>query len=335
MRRDTHKGLSIFNRLLVFFLGAAIVFTAGLSAVFYAFSRNSLEEHIAEDIQQDFSVLGTRFDNDLKGHAIRDMQLLASNQVLDEFMMSSAVEREVNARLVERLFLQSIRYSDSYETISFVDYAGKERIRVNSTGRIKRYRDISKTRFFASIQAGAAGSIHIDGPFLHKNGTASFLVGINKSDPDIGQFGGAIVIRHRLKEFFVYLDEMRVSGEHVVWVLAPDGTALKQPDGHEVTLDPRPYLSTDVRNVPALLEEDEGIVIYRDFSIVPGRPLMRIIIGVPSSLLLKDVRSVLRFLFFVFLLALPILSFVAYALSRHISRPIVGLARAAEESTLR
>ncbi|HAK61475.1 MAG TPA: diguanylate cyclase, partial [Nitrospiraceae bacterium] len=37
------------------------------------------------------------------------------------------------------------------------------------------------------------------------------------------------------------------------------------------------------------------------------------------------------FLFFVFLLAVPILTLAAYMLSRHISRPIVRLARAAEE----
>ena len=330
MRRDTHKGLSIFYRMLVFFLGAAISFTAVLSVVFYLFSKNSLDEHIAEDILQDFGVLSTRFQHDLKEHVITDLQLLASNPVLDEFMMSSEIERAVNARLVERLFLQSIRYAESYQSVSFVDYAGKERVRVAGTERRKRYRDMSRSPLFSRIQEGAAGSVHVAGPFVDKNGKASFLIGINKTDPDIGQFGGAVLIRYSLEEFFGYLDKMMISGQQVVWVFAPSGTVMKRPANERTFLDPRPYLSPGVRNVPALQERSEGIVMYQDFSIVSGRPFLRISVSVPSSLVLENIRSVLRFLFLVFLLSVPILSFVAYVLSRYIARPITDLARAAE-----
>jgi PAS domain S-box-containing protein len=49
----------------------------------------------------------------------------------------------------------------------------------------------------------------------------------------------------------------------------------------------------------------------------------------PSSLLLEDVRSVLRFFIVVFLISVVIVFLIAYSFAKHISRPIAELARAA------
>ncbi|HAK60922.1 MAG TPA: hypothetical protein DCO77_11150, partial [Nitrospiraceae bacterium] len=131
------------------------------------------------------------------------------------------------------------------------------------------------------------------GPFVDKDGEVSFVIGINKADPDIGQFGGAVLIRYSLKTFLAYLDKIKVSGEEVVWVLAPNGSVLKQPDMYRIRLDPRPYVSPDIESAPRFFLGDVGIVVHQDFSIVPGRPLIRIVISVPSDLLFEEVRSVL------------------------------------------
>ena len=328
-KRDKNKGLSISNRLLIVFLGVVILVSTLLTVVYYVFIRNSIEERTRERISQQFETIDHLFTHDLKEILERELHVLASNPILDEFMMSSRLDVEINARALEKLFLKSIHYINCYQHISFVDYLGKEKVRVARTGRIRTYRDLGTSRLFAQIESGTPGSIHAEGVFMGKEGKAIFSMGIHKNDPDIGEFGGAVIIDHSLENFLGYLDTIRILGENPIWVFAPDGHVLKQPLSKQAFLDPRSCLSKGFQETLSFIPLKEGILFYQDLSIIPGKPLIRCAISVPSSLLMKDIRSVLEFVFVVFFLSIIVVSITVYYLSGYLSGPIVELANAA------
>jgi len=328
MKRGESKGLSIFTRLLIALLGVVLCTSVILTVVFYVFSRNSLERQSKELITQQFEAIRHHFRYDLKDDIIRELQVLASNPVLNEFMMSSQLDAEIHARAAERLFLESIQYSKSYRRIRFVDYSGKEKISVNRKGRIKKYHDISGNQLFSKIESGDPNSIYVKSPFVDKAGDVLFLIGIHKSDPDIGEFGGAVIIDFSLKDFLEYLNKILIFNENPTWVFTPQGKILKQPLKGRAFFDPQVFFTKEFQKYPLLRTYKEGVLMYQDFFITPGNPLIRCSISIPSSLLFEDIASILKFLGLVFLLLMITISALAFYLARYLSLPIVELADA-------
>jgi PAS domain S-box-containing protein len=328
MKRDK-KGLSIFPRLLIAFVGVVIVMSSMLTAVFYVFSRKSIEKQTEEYVRQQFQTISYYFGSELRNALVKDLQLLDSNPLLDEFIMSSEVEREVNVRAVERFFLESLKTSRSYQSITYVDAAGKEAVKVDWSGRVRKYRYVGGRALFTRLRAENPGSIDMEGPFADKYGNILFSAGIYKVDEDIGKFGGAVVIDYDLEEFFNYIGRIKIFDKNPIWLFAPDGTVLKQPAGEKAVFDPRGYLAKGFQREPLLTMVNDGMLVYQDLYVIPGRPLLRLAISIPSSLLLQDMRSVLRFFFLVFAASIILISAIAYYLARYLSGPIIELAQAA------
>jgi len=329
MKRNDKTGLSIFSRLLISFLGVVIAISGILTAVFYIFNRQAVEKTTTENIRQQFESIDYHLQFEMQEELLNDLRILAANPVLDEFMMSSAIEKEVNARALERLFLGSLKFIKGYESVTFVDAGGHEVVKVDRSGRIRHYRDISGNALFQRIREGGPGSIAFSSPARDRAGKAVFTIGINKTDADIGKFGGAVLVTYSLEAFLEYLNTIRIFDANPLWAFAPDGQVVKRPGDDTFRFDPRPYLSQEVQQEPKLRMLREGMLLYHDFTLVPGRPLLRLAICIPTNLLLKDTRSVLRFFSLVFILSLAIISLLAYVLSTYFSRPIIELARAA------
>ncbi len=328
MKRDV-KGLSIFSRLLIAFVGVVMIMSGILTAVFYVFSRRSVEKQAEDYVQQQFQTISYHFRTELRNTLVKDLQLLASNPLLDEYLMSSEAERDVNARGLERLFLESLKTGREYQSITFVDAVGRERVKVDWSGRVRTYRNVSSRPLFKRISSESPGSIDIEGPFADRFGNVLISVAIYKTDADIGKFGGAVIIDYSLEEFFRYLDRLKILDENPLWLFSPDGKVLKQPRERGAGFDPRAYLAKELQPEPVFQMVREGMLMYQDLSVIPDRPLLRLAVTIPSSLLLRDVQPVLRFVFIVLLCSLLFISVVAYYLSRYLSRPIIELARAA------
>jgi len=328
MARDS-TGLSIFPRLLIAFVGVVIIMSGMLTAVFYVFSRKSVEKQTEEYVRQQFQTISYNFGSELRNALVKDLQLLDSNPLLDEFLMSSEAEREVTARAVERSFLESLKASRSYQSITFVDAAGREAVQVDWSGRVRKRRSVGDRPLFARLRAGKPGSIEMEGPFADQYGNILFSTGIYKTDQDIGKFGGAVIIDYNLEEFFNYAGRIKIFDKNPVWLFAPDGTVLKRQAGDQAGFDPRGYFAKGFQRDPLLSMVDDGMLVYQDLSIIPDRPLLRLAISIPSSLLLRDMRSVLRFFFLVFAASIVLISVIAYYLARYLSRPIIELAQAA------
>lgn len=322
------KGLSIFHRLLATFLSVIIVFGAILVFTFYSFNRESIERQTRERISQQFESMEREFVDEWQRELTVSLTLLAANPLLDEFITSSQIEKEIHARSLERLFRQQIRYKGNYRRIYFVDPLGRERITVDRAGIVRERRNLKENKLFSLLESAAPGTIRAEGPYRDKRGEFIFSLGIAKADPDIGKFGGVLIIDLGLKEFLSYLGKTTIFGENPVWAIAPDGEVLKQPQTARATLDPRPYMSREHQKERAFKALKNGLLMYQDLFIIPGQRLLRVAISIPSALLLKDAGWVLKFLFVVFLLFLFLVSLVVFYLSKYFSMPIVELARA-------
>ncbi|MHB9154202.1 MAG: ATP-binding protein [Endomicrobiales bacterium] len=327
--KDKNNGLSIFHRLLLTILAVVVVISGILTGSFYFFSVRSVEKQANEDILQQAINIRHDFENGTAKSLTKDLRQLSSSPSLEKFMMSLGPEKGINAHEVEALFLQAVQHEQGYRSISFVDFSGKEQVRVNRSGRVRNYRDQGRAPLFHKIENRPAGDIGFEGPSLDRNGRPFFSAGIHIMDRDTGRFGGAIIIEYGLDHFFSFLDGLKIKGEKPLWVFAPDGRVLKQPLDPRKTFDPRPSFSKEPQTVPASTLSDEGFLVYQDLFLLPGAPLLRLALSVPASLLFQDVRSVLAFFSVVFSLSLVIVALIVFYVSKYLSRPIVELAGAA------
>jgi PAS domain S-box-containing protein len=330
MMTSDNKGPSLFLRVLIAFLAVVIVVSGAMTWAFYVFSWRSIEQHTSENILQQFRAIEYHFGFESREALVKDLRVLASNPVLDEFIMSSPLEREIVARALEQLFLGGMRYHENYDSMYFVDALGREQVKVDRSGRIRTYRTMRNAMLFTRIKAAAPGGVVLDRAGKDSAGRIIATIGIHKVDHDIGKFGGAIIIDWDLHGFLDYLGGIKIFNENLIWLFSQDGTLLKQPGTTGEALDPRPYLSMDFQNTPRMSLMKEGMVVYQDLSVLPGEPFVRLAIGVPSSLLLKDVRATLRLILLVFLLAVIVTSIITYYVSHYLARPISALARAAD-----
>ncbi len=327
IKRDKY-GLSIFYKLLLSFLLIITLLSGSMTVVYYVFSKKSIEHQTRERMHQVFIGVKDHFIDDLDSY-VKDIRLLASNPLLDEFIMSSEVERMINARALERLFLKAMNLMQDAKNISFADYSGKEQVKVDTTGRIRKYRDISESTLFKKIVDAPPNGIDIESLSYDKYGNVSLSMGIHKLDPDIGEFGGTVIIEYNLRHFIEDLDEIKIfNGDHI-WAFTPDRQVIKQPSDVKTSFDPRPHISDEYQDKPLLLSFREGMVLYQDFSFFPGIPMLRLAISIPSTVLFEDINRVLRFLAVVFILSLVTTFFIVIYLSRYLSKPIAKLADAA------
>ncbi len=307
-----------------------IIISGLLTAVYYTFSKRHIEQQTIESVLQQFVTIRYHFNDELRDKLSTDLRMLAANPTLDDFLRSSGPEREIAARSVERLFRESLRYFPSYQNISLMDATGREVITIGRAGRAKQAGSAGRRSVFAQLTTDAPGSIRVSPPGEDLQGQVSFSIGIDKTDADNGNYLGGLVLDYNLEEFLEYLDAIRILGENPIWAFTSEGTVLKQPEHQQAIFDPRPHLQRSVEQDRKLLVEDGGMLVYQDFFITPEAPLLRVAISIPDALLLDDIRSMLRFVFIVFLLLLVVSTVIAYYVSRYFSRPIVRLAHAAD-----
>ncbi|MEJ2200407.1 MAG: PAS domain S-box protein [Desulfuromonadaceae bacterium] len=322
------KGFSIFHKLLLAFLVLVSLVSGSMTVIYYVFSKQAIEQQTEERLNQLFSGIEEHFHNDVEIFE-KDLRLLATNPLLDEFIMSSNIEYEINARSLERLFIQSRDLMKNVRSIAFVDYAGQEKIKVDGTGRVRNYGNIGSSRIFTQLAAAAAGGYRIEGPYRGAEGEACFSLGIHKTDADIGEFGGAVIIEYSLKHLFDHLGEITLFETNPIWIFAPDGEILKEPDAAQALFDPRSFFTEGIQATPAFLSVPQGQVVYQDVFFNANEPFMRVAVSIPRTLLLKDINHVLSFISIVSLIALAVTLLLVTSLSRFLTRPIMTLAQAA------
>ena len=136
-------------------------------------------------------------------------------------------------------------------------------------------------------------------------------------------------MRLNLNQFFSYLRSVKFFEMNPIWVLDVDGEILQQPENSRITFDPRAALPPGVQPIARLVSVEEGIIAYQDFTGSANRPFMRIVVSIPSSLLLNDLAPTAQFFTLVLIISTLVVLLVSLSISRYLTRPVVELAQAA------
>ena len=92
-----------------------------------------------------------------------------------------------------------------------------------------------------------------------------------------------------------FLRQVKFFDENSVWVFDGGGALLQKPANANAAFDPTPFLHGKFQSETRLVRVSEGMVAYRDISLIPGSVFARIALSIPSSLLLKDLAPAMNF----------------------------------------
>ena len=263
------RELSIFQRLLLLVFGAGLLIALASGVAHHYFTARLMKQSVHGEMDTALRASVDYFERTYMIAAASDMHLLESSPLVDAVLASSGNDELITRPEAERLFLAVIRSKGGLHTsIRLVDADAKERIVVMGNRRDRNYRSILEpagdpaaaptASLYRRLRVEAPGTILAEGPFVDAAGAQAFLVGITKSEPEIGGFGGAIIAQFDLSEYLQYLSQVRVFDHSLIWVFDPSGTPLLVPrTGHSV-LDPRPFLfaGAAVPNDAIVLAED-------------------------------------------------------------------------------
>src|SRR5262245_22191699 len=128
MERLQRRGLSLFARLFIAFLGVTMPICSLLMVAVYLFSRQAVKEHVKESLVQQVSTIGHSFLHEHAANVTRTLRTLAASPLLDEYLTASELERSLISKKLERLFLQTSSDYRTARSVAFVDFTGAEKI---------------------------------------------------------------------------------------------------------------------------------------------------------------------------------------------------------------
>ncbi len=355
------KGVSIFRRILSVFMLVNIVTSAVLIWIAYLFSSGSMERRTKDTISQQVGAIRDNFEKQYGKVLKSTIRWLANSSALDDYLAASSDEKRMIGPKVEQQFVQTIKDFNGLQSISFVDSRGE--VKINAVDHLRRTESMNRnlkeqpvaSKAFADLQSRKAASnlfnrleaiprlhspeskapsnappeIMIEGPYFDEHGSVSTLAGIAKLRLKTTVFSGIVLIRQNLDEFLDDLREVKFLDENPLWVFDAEGRVLQQPKNKTITFDPREHLPAEFQESVKLLDVKGGLLAVQDFSILPGKPFIRIAVSVPSWVLKRDFNPFITFFSVVMLISLFFVVMVSLYVSRYLSKPIVELSSAA------
>lgn len=357
-KKEKATGISIFARILIVFLCVNIVTSGAILFIAYNFHRKSIEKRTKETVTQQLDILRRNFEHDYRLNLKRALDVLASSSILDDYLTVSSTEKKLLQKKIEQMFLQTLKTNETFYSIQFVDAEMVIGINVTEAGRQKKpvhleqlmlqpqgpspaslSASLNLFKTLESIPLLLSGGgmewfmvpreVQVEGPYMDEQGVLSLLAGVAKLDLDIGAFGGVLMIQQRLDSFFSALSDVTFFNEHVIWVFDAHGNLLQSPEIEKYRYDPTPSMNKTFQRTADLIDSKEGLIAYQDFSIIPGKPFIRLAISIPANLLFKDFFPLIRFFSIVLICSLIMVLLVALYVSRYLSKPIIELAAAA------
>jgi signal transduction histidine kinase/ActR/RegA family two-component response regulator len=344
------RGSSLFNRLFLAFVASGIIVAAPLILLSYRVNMAGALLRLEQTVGQQLFILGRSFEQEFSLGLVRSLRAIEQSEALDAYHLSSTDERLVTRKSLESSLLRMQAEYAAYSGIYYLDRDG---------GFVSAVEDGQRRSAEVGLPAGATGTpfralflkvrttpvllsagnmewfmppreVFVEGPFRDERGRLSFLAGRATVDPDSGAFGGVVVIRATLEEFIRRLREVTIYDHRPLGLYDAAGRALLAGDG------PLPAAAV-VPSGPVLLEGvqmargDDTLAAHLDLPVVPGQFFARLTYVVPAALILRDTRPDALFLVGPLGGALLVIGALAFAISRRIARPIIGLAQASAE----
>ncbi len=310
-----NKGLTIFQRFLIVYIGIGIGIVAAISAAYYIHAQGTIQEELKRQVGSILSVSAENFKNTYISPVRKDLEFIDASLFLNNYLNAEENEKYVVKSVAERMLLQFTRSAESvYLSARFIDARGEEKIVVAGNRRERNYvsaashpGDVFYSKEFALFQrlrAYKEGSILIEGPFRH-NGAVTFLAGIAKQEPEVGGFAGAVIFHCDLKPFLMELEQFRLYNEPVVHLfnkyngLISGGGPADVPDFYRIS---------------------ETIRMGDD-----NKELFTITAGIPGHIFKDMLWDAVKNMLIFMLILLVIGVFVAARVTTYLSKPLLHL----------
>ena len=323
----SYHGMTMFKQFLILFLFMGIVIISIMTAVFYFYEVKNRTEEIKAQCEHSLKSSVDYFSLSYSDPINNDLHYIDNSNSFLIYLNSSDADKVLNRSLVERLFLYfTHRLNGIYLSIRYFNSSGAESIATSGNRRVRDYislsnydgddvLDVNILRLFNRLKDQKNNGILLQGPFKYK-GKYTFLAGMQKTDPDVGGFDGAIIVHCDIANFLSYLSSFVDFDEHMARLYTLDGQRVDQ----QAQSDSRGNKSYDVfYSISHLLQPASA-----------NRGLFRVEFALSKDTFRKEVQGIFYDLLALVIVLLILIAILAYFIARYFSKPLMELTVAAK-----
>ncbi len=334
-------GTSIFKTLLYALAGTGIVAALISGVAHYAFTVRLIEDSVRKDMETAVSSVTTYLERTYAITVEDDLRMLADSPAVESLLIGMGNDVYLRRPPVERQFVTLNKSrKDIYNGLHLYDANGKRWIGVRHGKRERSVssdhhhfgnaiQEIGVERLFKRLESEPPGTILYSDPIWHVDESAAetghwlAVAGIAREEPEIGGFGGAIIIEMDLTHYLDYLAQLRIFGQQLVWLLDNNGNVLFRPDPRSASSDPRPYLAGDRE-----LSRGEAVLVSNPSSDSSLSSRLRVVFSISPDAYTEKLGAALSLLLGVFA-TVALFGYVAARIfARVLAAPIEGLSQA-------
>lgn len=335
----TRKRQSIFVRLFVSFISSSLLIIALIGFIYYEYALQTTEERTNELVENSLRESIALFEIGYQSQIQSHLKMLRGTPSLNNFLTFQKEQAALVRFDLEKQFSQLIRSrSELYRSIRFIDSLGVEKVVVEGRKRNRNYHSIITAsesftlqpqlkKIFEDLKENVSKEIIFSLPFRSSEGQFLFYAGIAKIEPEIGGFGGAIIIECDLSTYIESLMEIRTYGYPIAWLFSSKGEILVKPE------DNVPQRAPHETKQKASFTIESGIVRQ---NLYPGvsrdeEPFLTVVLSIPEEIFHKQNRNILKITLIIALIVIVFTFLVAWLVSQKITKPVTELVRVSQQ----
>ncbi len=328
------KGLSIFHKLFIAFSGIGLITLFISGVVHYQSTKKFVEQTILSHLSTNLQSSLAYFDNTFTTPIYWDLQFLEASPSLNNFLTAQKEEILLVKPEVEKLFLHFTgQEKKMYLSLRFIDVRGEEKIITVGKKRVRTY--TSREQFpdeevyrgiynlFDKLKTAEPGTIVFEGPFQYEERKLTFLLGISKTEPEIGGFGGAIFFYCDLTEYLQYLSGLTFHDITMAKIFDPDRQLLFSPVEKDSSSDPDLFAQ----------QAEDDFFVSAPIKLGSDNSLLgNLVLSLPRNLVSDELMNSLRVSALTVGGIILVVGFIAFVLSKNlIVKPLMALAQMATQ----
>ncbi|MDH5425878.1 MAG: response regulator [Gammaproteobacteria bacterium] len=309
---------SLFGRIFWRFVITSLLIILFVFTLYNIYSAKITKQQIEEEIKLSLSKTTAHIEKAYLNPVENVLAFMEMSPSVNNFLITQQTQANLIRFDIEKQFVQIIRSNPQlYNSIRFIDSTGNEKVIVDGNKRIREYTSVltassnnqpsKATTLFYQLKKSTPRQVHFL-PTYRNNNKLYFHAGIALLEPEIGGFGGCIIIEGSLDELVKEILDQKFRGFSNAWIVAPD--------------DPK---QTNT-------ERDKTLVN----SFFPGQsktdtPFMILNMRVPNNILQEQNNDVQLSAILVAFIAIIFIFISAWFLSKQLSSPLKELVIASQE----
>lgn len=319
------KGLSIFHRFLISYLGLGVIIVVITSGEYYLREQKTIKEELRSQFLNSLGTAIAYFDKTYGSRIKEDLSFVEKSYNFNSYLSSEKDEMLLAKSLAEQLFLHfTNKPKGIYLSARFIDSRGIERIITSGNKRLRDYASLDSLSstdilyskiytLFKRLKSQKVGTILFEGPFQY-GGKFTFVVGISKSEPEVGGFAGAVIFHCDLTDYSNYLDRYVFYKQHVARAVTLDDKQIFVPGQNTLSW----------RNPVSFYSISNTVNMGSD-----NQALLKVVFSISPDIFRAELRNTFKNLILYIFVIMVLVVILALVMSKQFSTPLVGLAASA------